>query len=471
MKFMRVGVATFAGLLLASGLATAQSMATGANSAPVAAFTLVAPNGLSPSGLVARAIVDRGNGCPFLNVTNIKGEMQSVEMRERSAPATTGAAFSAFTSCSAHIPVGAKTAQVGSTFIPAAMPSKVRKLAIFGDTGCRVKANLAQQCGDANSWPLAKISSSIAKDKPDLIVFTGDFFYREAACASTLIAQCAGSPAPVQGMPFNDTAYAWAADVFTPMSPIFSTAPILVTRGNHEACNRGGNGYFIYMDPRDGSQNTCAPYTGPDGALTVPANDLNQSYASDVSIDAKHTLRFVVVDSAYGDDCNVSSIYDTQRARYLAAANLAKKQNSWLIVHRPIVGWQVNDDCSPTGGWVSSDQSAASAGLLGNYQILVSSHVHVVEAINIPGIPGQLVIGNGGTLLDPVLGAISTTSGPSTPQITYGAPTSSWMSSQFGYVIGIPKSSTQWDLQMRNPAGATFALCALKSKNIACSNK
>ena len=107
MKFMRVGVATFAGLLLASGLATAQSMATGANSVPVAAFTLVAPNGLSPSGLVARAIVARGNGCPFLNVTNIKGEMQSVEMRERSAPATTGAAFSAFTACSAHIPVGA----------------------------------------------------------------------------------------------------------------------------------------------------------------------------------------------------------------------------------------------------------------------------------------------------------------------------------------------------------------------------
>jgi hypothetical protein len=33
----------------------------------------------------------------------------------------------------------------------------------------------------------------------------------------------------------------------------------VVVRGNHEDCNRGGNGYFIYMDPREGTEKTCAP--------------------------------------------------------------------------------------------------------------------------------------------------------------------------------------------------------------------
>ncbi len=434
---------------------------------PIAAFTLVAPKIDSKSGLVARAVMPQGVKCPSLMVTRGSGSERKVKMTQRRPPSTTGAAFVSLISCTANIPVGATSARIGSTNIPAEMPTQVKRMAIFGDTGCRLKVSMIQDCSTSSTWPLAQVATSIAADRPDLIVFTGDFFYRETSCPAELADYCGGSPAPLSGMPFKDSAYSWSADVFVPMSPLFSTAPILVARGNHEACNRGGNGYFIYMDPRAGTEGNCAPYIGADGKLTVPSNVLNATYAADVNVDAKRKLRFVVVDSAYGEDCEVSNIQDVQRARYEKAQQLAKGHTSWLLVHRPIVGWQPSDDCSPTGGWVSVDQSVASYGLLSGYQMMLSSHVHVAQAVNIPGIPGQLVVGNGGALLEPSSLAIPQ-AGPTTPGATYSAPTSSWMDVRFGYVLATPKSAKDWTLQMRDPRGKSFANCNLRDRTIAC---
>ena len=472
MRVLRVMVGAAAAAIAlsgATGLATAQ--AAGTNVQPIAAYALVAPNGVSASGLIARAVVPQGVACPKLQVTKSNGSKKSVAMHIRKAPTNAGSAFAGYTACTVHIPAHATDAHIGRAKIPAAMPSSVKQMAVFGDTGCRIKGSTVQNCATPDTWPLAKISQSIANEKPDLVVFTGDFFYREGDCPLTKLSDCGGSPAPVPGMPFKDTAYAWAADVLTPMSPIFAKAPILVTRGNHEACNRGGNGYYWLMDPQDGTENTCAPTQDAAGALTVPSNDLNKTFAADVKLANHKSLRFVVVDSAYGWDCEASSIVPEQTLRYQAAQALAKGHNSWLVVHRPVVGWQPNNDCSPTGGWVSTDQTTASAGLLGDYQLMLSSHIHVAEAVNIPGLPGQLVIGNGGTLLDTVLGPVPTTAGPTFPAVTYPAPTSSWMESKFGYVMATPTSAKHWSMNMHDPEGKLFASCELQSKTITCANK
>lgn len=453
------------------GLAAVPLMGVGAAQAtdahPIAAYSLVAPLGDSPSGLVARAVVPRGVGCPRLVVEETNGSTRSVKMTVRRAPATTGAAFTSLTSCTADIPANAVQARVGDADIPAAMPRAVNRMAIFGDTGCRLKGSTVQDCSTPGTWPLAAISSSVAKDEPDLIVFTGDFYYREAVCPLTALAECGGSPSPIPGMPFNDTDYGWTADVFTPMSPLLSVAPIVVTRGNHEACFRGGNGYYIFFDPREGTEGKCAPVVGPNGQSVPPANVLNATYAVDIPIDEERDLRLVVVDSANGQDCEPSSIVTQQRTRYLAAQKLARGHESWLVVHRPVVGWQPNADCAPTGAWISADQAAASAGLLGGYQMMLSSHIHVAEAINIPGLPGQLVIGNGGTLLDPDLFPIPET-GPSIAGVAYPGPSSSWLASRFGYVLASPGKGTSWDLSMHDPRGELFAECALSRKAIDC---
>ena len=463
----RFALATVALLLLpVASAGTAQA----AVADPVAAYSLVAPVGASPSGLVARAIMPLGVGCPRLQVVKSDGSRMSVAMTQRAAPATTGAAFTSLTSCTADIPAGAASAHVGTATIPAAMPATVKRMAIFGDSGCRLKGSSIQDCGDPSEWPLARITNSIAKEQPDLIVFTGDFFYREAGCPDSDLAKCGGSPAPIKGMPFNDSAYSWSADVFTPMSPMFPVAPIVVTRGNHEACYRGGNGYFIYMDPRKGTEGNCAPFTDADGTLTVPSNDLDPTYAADIPLAGGRSLRLVVVDSAYGQDCEPSNIVPLQRTRYERAQQLAKGRESWLVVHRPITGWQPNTDCGPTGGWISADQAVASAGLLSPFEMLLSSHVHIAEAVNIEGLPPQLVIGNGGTKLEDPAG-MAPIGGPSFAGATYSAPTSFWSALRFGYVMATPAPGTGWTMQMHDPTGGVFATCALKAQQIACEER
>ena len=390
-------------------------------------------------------------------------------MSERVAPVSTGTAFSSLISCSANMPVGAVAAKIGATSIPARMPNRVRQMAIFGDTGCRLKGSTIQECNSTTGWPLAQMAQSIASDKPDLMVFTGDFLYRETACPDELADRCAGSPAPVSGMPFKDSAESWKVDVFGPMKPLLSAAPLLITRGNHEACSRGGNGYFIYMDPRAGTENTCAPFTDSEGALQVPENELMASFAVDVNIASAQKLRFVVVDAAYGEDCEVSDFLDKQRRAFTDAQKLAAGHTSWLVVHKPIVAWQPADDCAPTGGWIAADQTVASFGLLNDYNLMLSSHIHVVESVNIPGLPAQLVIGNGGSLLEQSSSPIPDF-GPSFPGVTYAAPTSSWMAVRFGYVLARPTSGHDWSMQMRNPDGTSFATCELRAKRLDCAD-
>jgi hypothetical protein len=391
-------------------------------------------------------------------------------MIERVAPASTNGAFASLRSCSAKIPFGALSASVGGRSIAASMPKETDRIAVFGDTGCRLKGSAVQDCNSPESWPLAQISRSVAADRPQLIVFTGDFFYREAACEPSNTAECAGSPAPGAGLPFKDTALGWQADVFTPMASVLSAAPIVVVRGNHEACARGGNGYYIYFDPRDGTEGTCAPQLNSSGALVNPADKLNESYAVDVDVRGPKDLRLVVVDSAYGFDCELSPILPQQVAAYQAAARLAARADqSWLLVHRPVIGWQVNDDCAPTGGWVSGDQQVASYGLLDDYSVIISSHIHLAQAMNIPGVPPQVVLGNGGTLLEPPTPFTLPVTGPSfDPALAYGAPTSGWWDVRFGYALVQPRANGNWLWQMKTPDATLFRNCVLASGAMKC---
>ena len=466
-RLRRIALVTVASAITLSAAPLASAQAAEPEVQPIAAYSLVTPVGASPSGLVARAVVPTGAPCPALEVVSQGGARRAVPMSVRQAPPTTGAAFVAFTACTADIPAKAAEARIGSVRIPAAMPDRVDRMAIFGDTGCRMKGSTFQNCASSDEWPLARIATSIAKERPDVILFTGDFFYREAACPDAQDALCGGSPAPIKGMPFKDTAYSWAADVFTPMSPMLASAPIVVTRGNHEECSRGGNGYFIYMDPRKGTEGACAPFVKSDGSLSVPSNNLMPTFAADIQVNPERTLRLAIVDSAGDDDCEPTSVVPLQRTRFQRAQELARGREAWLVVHRPIAGWQPSNDCGPDGGWITGDETVASVGLLDGFQMLLSSHIHLAQAVNIPGIPGQFVIGNGGTLLEPGRAPVATT-GPQFPGVSYPAPTSSWMDIRFGYVMASPAAGTGWTMQMHEPSGGVFATCALKDTRIHC---
>lgn len=453
----------------------------------VAAYTLVAPKEVAASQLVARVVLPRGAGCP-----NLRVQVGSATRRLAMAPRNPGvAALPAFASlqvCDRAIPSGARSASILGRSIPAALPARVDSIALAGDSGCRIKGSAVQNCNDPAEWPLARISEQIARDKPDLVAYLGDFLYRESACPASMTALCGGSPAPLPGYPFVDSDYSWLADALVPMAPMLPVAPIVVLRGNHEICERGGNGYFLLFDPRPDTAATCNPVVGHNGALTVPAYAVTPTWAATIPVRAgsgTRNLRMAVADSSYGSDSTVTSWAATQRTSYQQAADLTSpksKRESWLLTHKPVFSYVTTDYAATNPPswtvWTSLDQTAASQGLLDNYSMILSSHNHLFQAVQIPGQPASVIVGNGGTSLDPptgypvpAYGPLGTPAGaPLQPGIApYPAPTYGFTSVQFGYVIASPgRASGNWTLSVRDTAGKQVRSCRLATRTIGC---
>jgi hypothetical protein len=189
----------------------------GAEAAPsatssLAAFTLVAPTAQVPSGLLARAVIAAGAGCPFLTGTyaarNARtGTTFAHQMTLRVKPALAGAAYAAIDVCERGLPKGAATAMAGNTEIPASLPDRVDRIAILGDTGCRITSRQVQDCANTSAWPLARISRNIAESRPDVTIHLGDYFYRELSCPATEQDNYASSPPPPGNLPATGNAY------------------------------------------------------------------------------------------------------------------------------------------------------------------------------------------------------------------------------------------------------------------------
>ena len=317
-----------------------------------------------------------------------------------------------------------------------------------------------------------------------MIINLGDYLYREAGCPATDQSLCASSPPPPGNLPVTGSAMSWIADALIPMQPMFDTAPILMVRGNHESCSRGGIGFFLFFSPQRSTALQCAPSI-VDGNVVVPSNDIsptwNVTWQVGDSDATAHTLDIEIVDSAYGGDQVVDSFAAIQRPSYVAAARrVAKTQpdEAWLLTHRPIFGMISTQFAGSGPVWSSLNQTAASQGLLDGFSLLLSSHIHVAQAVNIPGQPAQLVIGNGGTRLDPatgydtpIYGPLSNVDGsPLSPLATpYPAPTNTWTDVRFGYIIATPGARTKsWSLEHRDERGKPFATCSVANRLAKC---
>src|SRR5262249_5627268 len=106
--------------------------------------------------------------------------------------------------------------------------------------GCRIKKKKTQDCNDSDAWPYAKLAAHAADTRPDLVIHVGDYLYREKPC-SKHIPDC----------PNVRTGYGWKvwdADFFRPSAPLLAAAPWIMVRGNHETCERAGEGWFRFLD-------------------------------------------------------------------------------------------------------------------------------------------------------------------------------------------------------------------------------
>lgn len=495
-RMTRISLFTIAAIVLApQGTATADARVDNV----FVAYTLVAPVAQVPSGLLARAVVPAGGTCPVLRVKKGSGGSTAwfkVPMSERRPPDTTYPAFSAVRVCEAAIPRHSLAARVLGRDIPAHMPSRIKRLAVLGDTGCRVGQ---QDCSNPDRWPLARTAERIAEGKPHVVLFLGDFFYREKPCPADQWQWCGSTPEPIEGpapdfFKFSDTDYSWLADVFIPMRPLLAAAPLVVVRGNHEACSRGGNGYFLFFDPRRDTANVCAPSVtgGP-----VPVNSITPSWSADLKIRPDWRLRLAIVDSASPEkrgDYDVVSYginwAEAYRPFFAQAAGFTAPQadvESWLLTHRPVFGIAhetAPDLCLGAASctlWTSVPNQSAAYGLLDNYSLILSSHIHLAQSTQIPGQPPQLVLGNGGTHLETEVDySLPLAGGPLTgvkdlpAWVTqpYPTATSSWTDVRFGYAMLHPgKRRGEWRWQHMTPEGRVFAQCEQAGRSLDCASR
>jgi len=348
--------------------------------------------------------------CPSIAVDGVSSAMSvralpaSLPLRTTSTDATLAAAATSgnskpsvftTTTCEFLLPAGATSASVAGIKLP--LPkSVVNRVVILGDTGCRISiGNVYQACADPTQWPFPVISSAAAAMQPDLVLHVGDYEYRDNPCPPGNTA-CAGQP-------WGYGSDAWLADFFTPAAPLLAAAPWVMVRGNHEVCNRAGQGWYRYLDPN--------PFDGTDvKTCDVPANDNVGNYNDPWAV-AFGDTQFIVFDSSntsksvYSPPAFVPYTTELAEAASLATPNLL----NLFAVHHPVLGYSAGSP--PTVGNPGL-QSVMNAAYPGNYYppnvaIALHGHVHDFQALSFSSNhPATFVAGNGGDNLDAALPAV-----------------------------------------------------------------
>ena len=189
---------------------------------------------LVPPGKGQLRAITSARKCPIARFDG-----RSMRMKVRARP---NANFDILT-CELNIPKRVKDIRVaGHKLKPVARDPQ--RIAIVGDTGCRMKAGDAiddgfQNCFDEDDWAFAKVAERVAEWEPDLIVQLGDYIYREQACPAGCT-NCTDSPYNAPGQRMET----WNVEFFEPGKPMLESAPIVLVRGDPEKCERAGGGYF-----------------------------------------------------------------------------------------------------------------------------------------------------------------------------------------------------------------------------------
>jgi hypothetical protein len=340
----------------------------------------------------------------------------------------------------------------------------IRRIVVIGDTGCRLKGGdkAFQACNDPKAYPFAQISASAAAWKPDLVVHVGDYLYRETACPADQ-AGCAGSA-------WGYGADAWRADFFTPAAPLLAVAPLALARGNHETCERAGQGWRRYLDPSayalhrncnlaadDGVGDFTEPYAIPLGdhaqlilfdSAAVPAKPL--------AADDPRAVRFRV---AYG------------RIALLATG----ASHSILVDHHPILGLGAKRDKDGAVTLANGNGLQSVFGTFGprmaplGVDLLIAGHIHLWEALSFSSDhPGQIINGFSGTQEDVVpLPAAPPPGVEPAPGAVIEA-MSSWVDG-FGFMTLERRGDDAWDAQIRDVSGAVVNRCKIRGRRIHCA--
>ena len=373
---------------------------------------------------IARIVIAELDGsCPSITID----DSASVPMKLR-LPVPKG--FRA--ACEFEIPTGTRRAAVGNQTLTLPVDNPAR-LAVLGDTGCRLKGDRIQACNDPAMWPFATVAATAARERPQLVIHVGDYLYRETPCPAAETSQCGGSPN-------GDNWEAWNADFFGPAAKLLAAAPWVFTRGNHESCGRSWRGWFYYLDPRPFPE-ACPEYSEP--------------YL--VSLGA---FQLLMMDSSAAKDAMPDPI---QVAKYAAMLKPYATTKAWLVEHHPI--WGLKHDATDEGDVPSTavmKEAYESAGLA-NIGLVLAGHTHLFEILSYSGGRSpQIVAGDAGTSL------ASTIRKDLKGETVFGIQVESGTSRhEFGFTI-LEHKKQRWNLVLKDPADKTLASCRIQGKAVRC---
>ena len=409
------------------------------------------PTSIFPT-VLARAVIS-GGACPVVRLdrgivvpmrvrftgaqlTNLPGAAGATNGKagypqyfvQNTAPATFASgvpmATTAWAECETVLPYGFRTATVDGVDLklPVLFPSTIL---VTADTGCRMNGALAsnggnqQDCSSPTAFPWAFLAGWEATFKPDLIVHVGDWFYRDTNCNNTFPG-CLDTTSPNYET-WGDTLDSWNADVLFPAAPLLAAAPWVMTRGNHESCGRGARGWFALLDPYPFNYNSvaCAPSTPatPANGVANHTADFEPSYVVPAG-----GVNFLVHDSSLANDSAVATAlaqnYDLDLTNLLNA--VGPNSINVFTTHKPSFGLTYGAQGTPAapndtagdyteqavfaGGTYAA--SAFANGVPANIGLFLSGHIHQFQYVDFTDnshYAPQLIVGQGGTLLDPDL--------------------------------------------------------------------
>jgi hypothetical protein len=428
-----------------------------------AAYVLLGEDGAAS----ARVVLDAA-ACPAITVD---GDRHA--MAVRAAPATlprrpnatkSDAKPSAFPVlvCEAALPAGAASASVLGRALP--LPrAEPRRIVVIGDTGCRLKksSNEYQNCNDANTYPFATVAAAAAAWRPDLVIHVGDYHYRESPCPAGNTG-CAGSP---YGYGWD----AWREDFFRPGAALLQAAPWVMARGNHESCDRAGQGWWRLLDPRP-------LQAGRD--CNVPADDATGNYSDPYAVPLGGGAQLLVADTAATSWRGLrpgDTGYEQYRASYRRLDALSQRA-AWNIgvTHHPLLGvgadikngqleWHLGD--------LGLQQSFGSLNpqlLPARVQALLSGHIHLWQQLSFSSDhPTQFVAGFAGTAEDTVPLPATLPAGVTPAPGAVIEQFSSWIDG-FGFMAMERGAPGEWTVTVHDRHGALKNRCQISGRRSVC---
>ncbi|MEO8305303.1 MAG: metallophosphoesterase [Betaproteobacteria bacterium] len=425
---------------------------------------------LGEEGRAMARVITTAATCPAIALDGVDAPMDmraspaTVPLRPtRSDPLSSKASAFPVLVCEKAIPSGVTRARVADRALP--LPkANPRKIVVLGDTGCRIKTgdNVFQGCNNSSLWPFAALAAAAADAAPDLVIHVGDYHYRENACP--------GGNLGCQGSPWGYGWDTWEADLFAPAQKLLATAPWIVVRGNHESCNRAGQGWWRFLDPRPLAARQDCNLAADDGI-----GDYSEPYAVPLGAGTDADTQFIVFDSSLVGVTPLPAdnpMYVRYRAQFERAFALSgKRPNAFFMNHHPILGFAPNqaksDEPYPGNGALQSVLNAVQPTVLfpPNVQALLSGHVHLFEVVSFSTPqPTQFVTGNGGDWIDPNLPL-------PLPPGTIPAPGTAIAglvaTNRFGFMT-MERDGTRWRMVAHDSRGTPMIGCTLFERKTVC---